>query len=249
MKMNVPQQDELLRQKVEEMIHQYKGSTDDLYQTLLQLYDEYKKMQKENEFVVKISDTYQRKIISIREDLEATNKKLVKIASRDHLTGLYNRQEFERVIVREWNHAIRYDSPISMMMVDIDNFKLYNDNYGHLSGDHCLQKLSIVLDKTLKRPRDFLARFGGEEFVVILPDTDSDGARHIGEQVREAVISQHIPHEFSDVAPYVTVSIGIATTREPALAVYEDMLDEADQALYQSKRDGKNRCMYVELSS
>ncbi len=245
--MNVPQEDELLKQQVEEMIHRYKGSTDDLYQIFLQLYDQYKKMQKENELVVKISDTYQRKIMSIKEELEVTNKKLERVASRDHLTGLYNRQEFERVIVREWNNAIRYDTPISMMMIDIDNFKLYNDNYGHLSGDHCLQKLSRVLDKTLKRPRDFLARFGGEEFVVVLPDTESSGAKHIGEKVRQAVIQQQIPHEFSDIEPFVTVSIGIATTEDPALLVYEDMLDEADKALYQSKRKGKNRCLHVEM--
>lgn len=245
--MNVRQQDALLKEKVEAMIHRYKGSTDDLYQTFLQLYDQYKKMQKENELVIKISDSYQRKMVSIREELKATNKKLERVASRDHLTGLYNRKEFERVMVREWNNAIRYETPISMLMIDIDNFKLFNDNYGHLSGDHCLQQLSRVLESTLKRPRDFLARFGGEEFVVVLPDTDSSGAKYIGEKVRQAVIQQQIPHEFSDIEPFVTVSIGIATTQDPALLVYEDMLDEADKALYQSKHSGKNRCLHVEM--
>lgn len=245
--MDKRQQDELLKQQVEEMIDRYKGSNNELYQTFLQLYEQYKKMQKEHEFVVKISDSYQSKMLSIREELEITNKKLLKIAARDHLTGLYNRQEFERVASREMNNAIRYDYPISMMMIDIDNFKLYNDNYGHLSGDHCLQKLSQVFNQVLRRPRDFLARFGGEEFVMILPDTDSKGAKHIGEQVRQAVVQQRIPHEFSEVDPFITVSIGIATTKKPVLFGFEDLLDKADKGLYQSKRNGKNRCSHIEL--
>ncbi len=246
--MNELNNDEFLRHQVEDMIDRYKDdSTNELYQTFLQLYSQYKKMYKEQGVIIKISDTYQKKMLSIREELQIANEKLQKIAARDHLTGLYNRQEFERVSVREWNNAIRYDTPISMMMVDIDNFKNYNDNYGHLSGDNCLQKISASIDSALKRPRDFLARFGGEEFVLVLPDTDSAGAQHIGEQVRKAVIEQNIPHNFSDVAQIVTVSIGIATTKEPEFNVYEDLLDEADKALYKSKKDGKNKCSHFEL--
>lgn len=239
--------EERLKQKVEEVIELYRGSDDLLYHTFLHLYDQYQKMQKEQDAVVRISDRYQRRMLEIKEELEETNEKLQVIAARDHLTGLYNRQEFERVALREWKHAIRYEDPISMLMVDIDNFKAFNDNYGHLSGDHCLQRLSKAMTTVLKRPRDFLARFGGEEFVIILPDTDSAGAQNVGEEVRQAVIDQHIPHYYSDVAPYVTVSIGIGTTQEAVFYVYEDLLDESDQALFKAKKGGKNQCYHMEI--
>jgi len=163
------------------------------------------------------------------------------------LTGLYNRREFEKIIKKEWRNAIREIEPISLIMIDIDKFKEFNDNYGHLAGDNCLQNISKILQSSLKRPRDFLARYGGEEFVVVLPNTDQDGACHIAESLRKNVEDAHIPHNYSRVSDYLTISIGVSSTNEPDLLVYEELLDKADKALYKAKEMGRNVYHCIQL--
>ncbi len=239
------------------------------YEEYLYLYKKYKKALNQAYNIFEISDTYQDKLIKTKEtlknkieeknkiekklnqkieelkntqeNLKNKNKELEELSTRDQLTGLYNRREFEKVIKKEWRYAIRELEPISLIMMDIDNFKPYNDNYGHLAGDHCLQKISKCMMKSLKRPRDFVARYGGEEFVAILPETGIKGAKVTAERLRKKIYNLKIPHKYSNVEEYITISLGIATTKEPDLFLFEELLDEADQALYKAKETGKNK--------
>jgi len=246
-----------------------------IYNEYKLLLNNYKNLVNQIEYIFKISDTYQNNLINTKEKLkkeiqkknktekklndkiselmktkqklEKANKKLARISSRDQLTGLYNRRKFEEVIKREWRNAIREVNPISIVMIDIDYFKKFNDNYGHLAGDNCLQKLSQTMEQTLKRPRDFLARYGGEEFIAILPNTDGSGAQHIAELLRKNVFDLKIPHNKSPVTNYVTISLGVASTDEPEFYVFEEIMDKADQVLYQAKDSGRNRHCFAQL--
>jgi len=253
--------DKEILKRAEKIVNKYEKEDDVKYYEYRYLYNELKKLIEQIYFISKISDTYQTKLIKIREELEQKiieknkveeklNEKieeLKKISTRDQLTGLYNRREFEKVIKDEWRYAIRERKPISLIMIDIDNFKAFNDNYGHLAGDNCLQKISQTMENCLKRPRDFLARFGGEEFVVILPQTDGLGAEHTAERIRENVYNSKIPHKYSNVEDYVTISLGIAHTNDAELFLFEELLDEADKALYKAKENGKNKFCFRSL--
>jgi diguanylate cyclase (GGDEF)-like protein len=167
----------------------------------------------------------------------------------DYLTQIPNRRTFDENLRLEWSRAQREWTPLSLAMIDIDFFKNYNDHYGHIAGDERLKAIAQTLKSVLQRPGDLCARYGGEEFTVILPNTDTDGARHILEKIRDAVMALQIKHEFSSVAPVVTVSVGAVTTI-PANGnvVVEEMLEKADKALYQAKHQGRNRVCIGTLS-
>lgn len=238
----------------EKFIKNHEGSDDDILNKYQELLDNYKNLLNQIQYIIKISDSYQLELINTKDELESeieerkkSEEKLKKISTRDQLTGLYNRREFEKIVKKEWRNAIRKASPISLIMIDIDNFKEFNDNYGHLAGDNCLQKVSETMQNTLNRPRDFVARYGGEEFVAILPDTDQEGACHVAESLRENIENSQIPHKYSPVSNFVTVSLGVATTIQADLLVYEELLDEADSALYKAKESGKNKYVSVEI--
>jgi len=159
----------------------------------------------------------------------------------DGLTEIHNRRYFEENFKKEWLNALRSCSSLSVVMIDIDFFKKFNDHYGHLSGDGCLQKVASALSSTLRRPRDFVARYGGEEFVCILPDTDFSGAAKLAELLRKAIEYLHIPHACSKISPWVTISLGTATTI-PGNDNYssDDLLKSADMALYKVKETTRN---------
>jgi diguanylate cyclase (GGDEF)-like protein len=160
----------------------------------------------------------------------------------DALTGITNRRGlFERLAI-EFERCRRDDEALSVLMCDIDNFKAYNDNYGHKAGDHCLQQVAQAIQDSLSRPQDFCGRYGGEEFVVVLPDTDRQGAAHIAERIRQAVMALQIPHHHGGPLPYVTISLGISSAHARAIESYELLLTSSDEAMYQAKRAGKNRC-------
>lgn len=238
----------------EEFVVNYDNSNEILYRKYKNLLKKYKDLLKQIEYIIKISDNYQLELIEAKDKLKKeieerkkAEKELKEISTRDQLTGLYNRREFEKTIKKEWRNSIRKAAPISIIMIDIDNFKEFNDNYGHLAGDNCLQKVSKVMQNTLKRPRDFVARYGGEEFVAVLPDTDKEGASHVAEELRKNIENAKIPHKYSSVSDFVTVSLGAATTNQADLLVYEELLDEADSALYKAKENGRNRYISVEI--
>jgi len=159
----------------------------------------------------------------------------------DGLTGIPNRRNFSDRLPKEHNRSQREKSPLSLMMIDVDHFKAYNDLYGHQSGDDCLRKVAQVIKTTLKRPGDFCARYGGEEFVVLLPQTDHRGAGLVAEKIRENVYKLKIPHEKSLPDGVVTISLGLATKSGEMPVSCEDLVSGADQALYQAKQKGRNR--------
>ena len=178
--------------------------------------------------------------VSMHLELKQYRDYLENISYLDGLTGIANRRKFDEYLEYTWNLAIRVCMPVSMVMMDIDLFKQYNDNYGHQEGDTCLIQVAQALSKVMVRKTDFIARYGGEEFVCILPNTDSDSAFIIAEKMRLAVISLNIPHAYSSVEKIVTISAG-AATRLPAKNISStELINAADRALYKSKESGRN---------
>ena len=176
-----------------------------------------------------------------QKKLNEANRRLEKLSSLDGLTGIANRRHFDETLRQEWNRAIRNGSTISLIMMDIDFFKLYNDTYGHQGGDAVLKTVADILKEAEKRPADLAARYGGEEFAVILPETNQNGVSDIACRVLDLVRSRMVPHKASKISPYLTVSIGTATMIPSRDTRPELLVERADQALYQAKRDGRDR--------
>jgi diguanylate cyclase (GGDEF)-like protein len=169
------------------------------------------------------------------------------MAHIDALTGLANRRHFDMYIYQEWNRAQRQGSPISMLMIDVDFFKLYNDVYGHQRGDQCLRQIAEAIGSAIHRPSDLIARYGGEEFAVILPNTPLPGAMKIAEQIRQAVGTLFIEHHKSPAAHYVTISVGLAVMTPGKENIPQELIAASDEALYAAKDTGRNRIsVYLE---
>jgi len=161
-------------------------------------------------------------------------------ATRDALTQLANRRRFDEFLIQEWQNMQRLAQPLSLIMIDIDYFKPYNDYYGHAGGDECLYQVATAMKKAITRPTDLLARYGGEEFVCILPATPLEGARHIAKKLNVAVNSLNLPHEKSSTAPHVTISLGVSCTVPTSEKTYAQLLNTADTLLYEAKESGRN---------
>lgn len=174
------------------------------------------------------------------ERLLTLQKELEDLSFKDGLTGVGNRRRFDTLVEAEWDAARRHERPLSLVMIDIDFFKEYNDRYGHLQGDECLRRVASALRQGATRPRDFLARYGGEEFVLVLPDTDEKGAEAVAQRCRDAVASAHIPHETSSVAPTVTISLGVGTHVPSSDDDPTHFIAEVDRRLYRAKESGRN---------
>jgi diguanylate cyclase (GGDEF)-like protein/PAS domain S-box-containing protein len=168
-------------------------------------------------------------------------ERLQKLSQLDGLTNIANRRHFDLVLNREVNRARRNKLPLSLILFDIDSFKRYNDHYGHLVGDDCLKRVAEKARALLKRPSDLLARFGGEEFAVLLPETDLYGAEIVAEQLREQIEALEIPHLQSEVSAFVTISLGVSCMTRPSTSDIVPLIERADRALYSAKRQGKNR--------
>lgn len=181
----------------------------------------------------------EERVATRTEELEIANKQLDKLARTDSLTELYNRRELDAALHREWQRALRHGSPISVIAMDVDYFKTFNDSLGHQAGDDCLAKLASVLHKHCRRATDLAVRTGGEEFLLLLPDTRPAEARQIGQNLLRAVRATKIPHPESPIAAHVTVSLGIATTTPRR--DQPDILEQADRALYRAKSLGRDR--------
>lgn len=176
-----------------------------------------------------------------REARHAAEEKLRALVSLDGLTGIPNRRRFDEYLSQEWRRALRSNMPLSMIMIDIDHFKLYNDHYGHQAGDSCLKTVASLVEKTLHRPADTVARYGGEEFACILPDTSLRGAILVAQAIRNAIAEAAIEHLFSPVAPHLTISMGISTLHPTLESDSGDLIALADQRLYRAKSLGRNR--------
>ncbi len=177
----------------------------------------------------------------VTKQLEVANRKLKLLSSMDGLTGIANRRHFDETLEKEWRRALRAESKFSLILMDVDSFKPYNDHYGHQAGDDCLKKVAQALQAEVKRPADLVARYGGEEFVVVLPETDSMHAGILAEKLREQIESLQIPHEKSQTVPVVTCSLGVATLKPTQDLQSKSLVEEADKALYLAKRGGRNR--------
>lgn len=179
------------------------------------------------------------------EAVRRANEELQRLATIDGLTQVANRRRFDEVLQIEWKRMSREQKPLSIILSDLDFFKLYNDTYGHLSGDDCLRAVARCVSDETKRPSDLAARYGGEEFVVLLPNTDSEGALQVAEGVLKRVAKMNIEHSKSAVAPHVTLSLGVATAMPGCKTSLSALIDTADRALYQAKKQGRNRVIFL----
>ena len=152
-----------------------------------------------------------------------------------------NSKSRERFLTAEWRRAIRMKTEVSLVLLDLDHFKLFNDTYGHHAGDECLKAVAAALTETIHRPSDLLARFGGEEFALILGGTDAAGARNIAEQAMQRINALRIPHASSPTLAHVTVSAGVATMFVTVGMSESELIKAADEALYRAKAGGRNR--------
>jgi diguanylate cyclase (GGDEF)-like protein/PAS domain S-box-containing protein len=183
------------------------------------------------------------------ERLLALQKELEALSFQDGLTCVANRRRFESTLDVEWASARRSQSPLSVIILDVDHFKQYNDRYGHVQGDECLKSIARALSLIVKRPRDLVARIGGEEFVLLLPETALDAARQVAERFKDAVSALRIPHGASSVSPFVTASMGVGTVQPSGGVEPVRFIEAVDKLLYKAKREGRNRieCADVEV--
>jgi diguanylate cyclase (GGDEF)-like protein len=202
-------------------------------------------------------------LVKLHESNRAKTEELRRLTAVDSLTGIANRRAFEEALASEWRRMMRHHTALSLLMIDVDYFKRFNDSYGHVAGDQCLRNVAQALAKRARRAGELAARYGGEEFAVLLPHTDIAAARRVGELLCQAVREQEIPHEGSAVAPFVTISIGVACiadlppsagaqARDAAtdgssaadgavLSAAVLLIETADRALYEAKLAGRNR--------
>ena len=177
----------------------------------------------------------------ITQQLETANRKLRLLSSIDGLTGIPNRRTLDRFMENEWARATRTKSSLAVVMMDIDYFKQYNDNYGHQKGDEALRLIGKALEVVIKRPSDIVARYGGEEFAMVLGYADNRDALLMAEKVRDSIELLKIPHEFSKAGNFITISAGISSIVPNGEATILSLVKNADKALYQAKNEGRNR--------
>lgn len=182
----------------------------------------------------------EEKLISLQKELEA-------LSFKDGLTGVANRRKLDATLDLEWTSARRSAQPLSLIMLDVDFFKQYNDRYGHTQGDECLKNLAQTLSLAATRPRDIVARFGGEEFVLVLPETDEHAALQVAERCHRMIEKLKIPHETSAAGSFVTVSMGAGTIKPSADMEPKHFIEVVDKLLYKAKQNGRNRIEFANL--
>jgi diguanylate cyclase (GGDEF)-like protein len=192
----------------------------------------YREMNNVEMILLAIEDVTERK---------KAEEQLKLLASMDGLTGISNRRHFDNTLDAEWRRAMRSSTPVSLIMIAIDYFKNYNDFYGHLAGDSCLQKIAHMIRDSLRRAGNIAARYGGEEFAVILPDTDAEGAHLFAESLREKIEDLDIKHNDSKAGSHVTISLGVSTAIPEKDSTPDTLMSQADKALYKAKQGGRNR--------
>ncbi len=186
----------------------------------------------------------QRALIGLAERLNGVNQELQRLSMTDGLTGIANRRLFDESLDREWRRCRRLKKPLSIILFDVDFFKKYNDRYGHQTGDECLRLVAKEVSRTASRPGDMAARYGGEEFVLILAETDQEGARWVADRIRQNLSALRIPHDGSDYK-HVTISCGVVSVVPGEELSAEKLVKSADIALYIAKEQGRNRVEYL----
>ena len=188
-------------------------------------------------------------LVERNEELQAARTDLARLSLLDNLTQVATHQHFQEFLEGEWRRALRELTPISLVMIDLDHFKAYNERLGHEAGDGCLKRVAAVLRTAVGRPGDVVARYGGAEFVLVLGRTDTDGVTVLAHKLRAAVEALALPHPASPVADHVTVSIGIATAVPNRGAMWQDieLVAAGERALADAKRSGRNRVARAEF--
>ncbi|WP_020210238.1 diguanylate cyclase domain-containing protein [Gilvimarinus chinensis] len=189
------------------------------------------------------------RIADMRDQLNRLNTELEALSQLDSLTQVLNRRTFNEQAEQQWLQAGRKQTPTCALMIDVDHFKLYNDHYGHPAGDACLKEVTGAIKSCLNRPYDLLGRYGGEEFVVLLPETDAAGAERVCACIQNAVSELKLEHKVSPVEPWVTVSIGAACCLQPRSCTLEELIKCADRALYRAKHTGRNQHTLEEMTA
>lgn len=184
-----------------------------------------------------------RKLVTLSDQLAVANRELEELSHRDELTGIANRRHFDTYLDRELHRSSRTHRPLALVLLDVDHFKDYNDRHGHLAGDECLRRVAETLRSCCTRAADLAARFGGEEFALILPETDSAGAMRVAEHARVAIAALRLPHGASGTAPHVSVSAGVGARNPDARLAMPQLLARTDEALYLAKGRGRNCCV------
>ncbi|WP_447555447.1 GGDEF domain-containing protein [Vreelandella sp. EE22] len=192
---------------------------------------------------------FRQQVDQAEDELTLSNQYLEALSNTDPLTGLANRRVLDKALEREWSRLSRSAGALAIVMCDVDHFKRFNDRYGHDGGDRCLQQIAAELRSILSRPSDLAVRYGGEEFALVLPGTNEQGARLLGERVREAIEGLHIPNEGVDSGAHVTISVGVSSIDSYNAYVRTQgaghLVKRADQALYQAKANGRNRMVFL----
>ncbi len=186
----------------------------------------------------------QKSLLLLTQRLDEANRKLQELVHVDGLTGVANRRAFDARLAEEWRRCQRLRMPLTILLIDVDHFKKFNDSRGHLAGDDVLKRTAAALAGALYRPGDLLARYGGEEFAVILPESAVDGAIAVAERLRQAVAGLKIPHPASPTDSHLTISVGGATATPGLTRCVSEptqLVDLADRALYRAKMEGRNR--------
>ncbi len=202
--------------------------------------------QKERDQAFETLSKMQAQLETMNQELARSNRELQRLSSLDGLTGVANRRQFDESLEQEWQRAARTGMPLSLIFADVDYFKRYNDHYGHQAGDDALKKVAGALQSTVHRPADLVSRYGGEEFVMVLPDTTLEGAVAVASKVLDNVRTLNIPHENAENTDRVTLSIGVATLTPKENENPQTLVQAADKALYRAKEAGRNR---IESSS
>jgi diguanylate cyclase (GGDEF)-like protein len=184
---------------------------------------------------------WQKRVEERTKSLQEANQELNRLAHLDSLTQIYNRYHFDVALEQIWQQAMREQQEIAIILCDVDNFKLYNDTYGHLAGDRCLQQVAKAIDCAVSRGQDVAARYGGEEFVIILPNTKIAGAVRVAKRIKNAVNNLKIPHKTSTIKDYITLSCGVSCFLADCNLTPQDLITSADRALYQAKYQGRDR--------
>lgn len=242
---------EAVRQGAQDYLFKEEVTTDILLRSInyaIERMHHLKKIHRSEEHLYQVNQELERQVKNRTFELERQNqelKKLFLLATKDKVTGIANRYRLEQFLKGEWGNAIRNQMPLSIIMIDIDHFKLYNDTYGHPEGDRCLQQVAQTIESSIKRSKDLVARYGGEEFIVILPDIDIKGAAVVAENIRQQVKLLNIAHSSSKISDRLTISLGVATTIPAINSQATTLIVAADKLLYLAKQNGRNR---IELS-
>lgn len=189
-----------------------------------------------------------QRISDMRDQLKQLNAELEALSQLDSLTQIYNRRTFNDMALQQWLHATRNKTAVSVLMIDVDHFKMYNDRYGHPAGDACLKRITHALRDSLNRPYDLLGRYGGEEFIVLLPETNTLGAMQVAKTIQKSVSHLGLRHETSPTSSSVTVSIGGASCTHTGDHTLEELIKHADRALYKAKYSGRNRALVDDIA-